>query len=138
MPVVEHEDIRVEPVRLVIWDLDDTFWSGSLTEGSIQYRDDCHNIVVELARRGIMSSICSKNDMATVRPVLEQRGIWPYFIFPSVNWEPKGKRIAALIETAQLRAETVMFIDDHPMNLAEATFYVPRLQIENDLFIPTC
>jgi hypothetical protein len=50
----------VEPVRLVVWDLDETFWRGTLTEGGISYRQDCHDIVVELARRGILSAICSK------------------------------------------------------------------------------
>jgi hypothetical protein len=26
-----------EPVRLVIWDLDETFWKGTLTEGGITF-----------------------------------------------------------------------------------------------------
>jgi hypothetical protein len=45
-----------EAVRLVIWDLDETFWSGTLTEGGIVYNEATHNIVLELARRGIMVS----------------------------------------------------------------------------------
>ena len=79
-----------EPVRLVIWDLDETFWTGTLTEGGITYRRDFHDIVIALARRGIVSSICSKNDLGPVRDVLVREGIWEYFVFPSVNWEPKG------------------------------------------------
>jgi FkbH-like protein len=126
---------KLEPVRLVIWDLDGTFWRGNFTEGGIAYRQDCHEIIVELARRGIMSSICSNNDPAAIRPVLEAHDIWRYFIFPSIGWAPKGQRIAALIETVQLRPASVMFIDDHPMNLAEAIFYVPALQTESDDFI---
>jgi predicted enzyme involved in methoxymalonyl-ACP biosynthesis len=71
-----------DAVRLVIWDLDETFWEGTLTEGGIRkYVDENHNIVIELARRGILSSICSKNDMATVMPILAQKGIDEYFIF---------------------------------------------------------
>jgi hypothetical protein len=46
-----------DPICLVIWDLDEAFWHGTLTEGGIaHYSIDNHNIVVELARRGIVSS----------------------------------------------------------------------------------
>ncbi len=104
-----------EHVRLVIWDLDDTFWSGTLTEGGItQYIRAHHNIVVELARRGIISSICSRNEYAETMACLRERGIAEYFVFPSISWEPKGARIARLIEAVQLRPASVMFIDNDP------------------------
>ncbi len=102
----------------------------------MQYVVRCHNIVVELARRGIMSSICSKNDPARIKPLLEGYEIWDHFIFPSINWEAKGPRIAALIEAAQLRPGTVLFIDDEPANLAEALYYVPGLQTAAETIIP--
>jgi FkbH-like protein len=125
-----------EPVRLVVWDLDETFWHGTLTEGGHRYRRDVHDIVVTLAQRGIVSSVCSKNDMATVRAVLEAEGIWDYFVFPSINWDPKGPRLAAMVEDVQLRPPTIMFIDDNPMNLGEAQHYVPGIQVASDAIIP--
>ena len=118
-----------EPVRLVVWDLDETFWRGTLSEGGIEYRQDLHDAVIALARRGIVSSICSKNDEAAVRAELERRGLWEYFVFPSINWDPKGPRLAALVEAVQLRAPTVLFIDDNPHNLAEARHYVAGIQV---------
>jgi len=125
-----------EQVRLVIWDLDETFWKGTIGEGGINaYVQAHHDIVIELAQRGILSSICSKNDAAQVLPYLEERNIADYFIFPSINWEPKGSRLAALVETVQLRPGTVMFIDDNPGNRAEAAAMVPGLQVEDETFI---
>jgi FkbH-like protein len=125
-----------EPVRLVIWDLDETFWKGTLTEGGIEeYLVANHDLVIELARRGIMSSICSKNDAATVSAILREKGIEEFFIFPSISWEPKGLRLASLIDTIQLRPATVMFIDDNPNNRAEARAIVPGLQVEDETFI---
>jgi FkbH-like protein len=126
----------VEPVRLLIWDLDGVFWQGVLSEGSMQYVRRHHDIVVELARRGILSSICSKNDLAAVRAVLQEQNLWWYFVFPSIDWAPKGQRIAALIEEVQLRPASVLFIDDEPANLAEAVHYVPELQTASPLLIP--
>jgi FkbH-like protein len=124
-----------EPVRLVIWDLDETFWHGTLTEGGIAYNQSAHDVVIELARRGIMNSICSKNDLANVKSILCEHGIWDYFVFPSINWQPKGPRIKSLIETVQLRPESVMLIDDNPMNLNEAAFFSPGLQISDETII---
>jgi FkbH-like protein len=122
-----------EPVRLVIWDLDETFWKGTLTEGGIrEHIKKNSEIVIELANRGIMSSICSKNDFNSVRDVITTLGIWDYFIFPSVNWESKGHRLAAIVEAVQLRPSTVLFIDDNPMNLAEAERFVPGIQVASE------
>lgn len=127
-----------EPVRLVIWDLDETFWLGTLTEGGIkEYVQNNHDIVIELANRGIMSSVCSKNDWGTVQPILQEKGILDYIVFPSVSWEPKGIRIAGIIEAMGLRPATVLFIDDNPNNLAEAKSIIPNLQVSDESIIPS-
>jgi FkbH-like protein len=131
------DELMAEPVRLVVWDLDETFWRGTLVEGGIrEYVQAHHEIVVELARRGILSSICSKNDEQSVVKILEERKILDYFVFPDISWDPKGPRLAALIEAVQLRPASVMFIDDNPRNLAEAKAFIPDLQLENEEFIP--
>jgi FkbH-like protein len=126
-----------EAVRLVVWDLDETFWQGTLTEGGIAYQRHAHDIVIELARRGIISSICSKNDFDPVRSILQEQGLWDYFILPSISWEPKGPRMAQLVEAVQLRAPTILFIDDNPLNLQEALHFVPGLQIADETLIET-
>jgi FkbH-like protein len=126
-----------EPIRFIIWDLDETFWQGTLTEGGITYRQHVHDIVMQLAQRGIISGICSKNDAAPVRDILTQHGIWDHFVFPSIDWEPKGPRIARIVEQIQLRPSTILFIDDNPMNLHEAKHFVPDLQIADETIIPT-
>ena len=125
-----------EPVRLVVWDLDDTFWRGTLTEGGIsEYVQEHHDAVIELARRGIMSSICSKNNPDEVLPILKENKILEYFVFPSISWQPKGARLASLIESMRLRPASVMLIDDNPSNLAEACATVPGIQVEGADFI---
>jgi len=114
-------------VKLVVWDLDDTFWSGTLAEGEISPIPANQQIVITLAERGIMSSISSKNDFDAAAARLQQLGIWDYFIFPSIEFGPKGANIAAMIETAGLRAENVLFIDDNRLNLEEARQFAPGL-----------
>jgi FkbH-like protein len=126
----------VEPVRLIIWDLDNTFWSGTLSEGGIRaFNEENHKLVPSLASRGIMSSICSKNERDAVRVILEKKGLWNYFIFPSIDWTAKGARVAALVETVGLRPQTVMFIDDNPSNLAEVAAAVPGILVADANFV---
>jgi FkbH-like protein len=125
-----------EPVRLVIWDLDETFWKGVLTEGGIELIPRHCELIRTLARRGIISSICSKNDHDAVARILNDGAMWDYFVMPSVNWEAKGPRLQALIESLQLRPASVIFIDDNHLNREEARHFLPDLQISDPSVIP--
>ena len=125
----EMQSLAPENIRLVIWDMDETFWQGTLTEGGIVLNARNIAIVRTLAARGIVSSVCSKNDLDKVRAELEYADIWDYFVFPRVGWEPKGAMIRSIVEASQLRPETILFIDDNPSNLNEALHVNPGLQI---------
>lgn len=114
-------------IKLVIWDLDDTFWNGTLSEEKPIAVKENICIVKQLAERGIVSSICSKNDLDQARKVLIKMGIWDYFVFPSINWEPKGQRIAQIVQSMSLRPVNVLFIDDRLANLQEAKYFSPGL-----------
>jgi FkbH-like protein len=110
-------------VKMVIWDLDETFWKGTLAESEIEFVQSNADIVRTLAARGIISSIASKNDHDTAKEILEREGIWDYFVFPSISFDPKGRRVAEIIQNAALRPENVLFIDDTTMNLEEVRYF---------------
>jgi FkbH-like protein len=120
------------PIKLVIWDLDETLWEGTLSEGPVTLLPERAEIVRELNRRGIVSSICSKNDLAAARARLQQEDLWEEFVFPSIGWSPKGPRVARIVEDMQLRAPNVLFVDDNFGNLQEARHYTPELQIADE------
>jgi FkbH-like protein len=117
------------PIKLVIWDLDETLWDGTLSEGQVVLDPSRAELVRELNRRGIVNSICSKNDPDAARERLIGEDIWEQFVFPSINWSPKGQRIAQIIEDMQLRAENVLFLDDNVGNLEEARYYAASIQV---------
>ena len=118
---------RFEKIKLVIWDLDDTFWNGTITEGGAAIPEEHRALLSDLTDIGIVNSICSKNDYDVVAPVLEKEGLAQFFVFPSVNWNPKGQRIRQLIADMQLRPANVLFLDDNPSNLGEALHCCPEL-----------
>jgi FkbH-like protein len=126
-----------EGIRLVIWDLDETFWDGTLTEGPVTLNPAHFSIVRTLNERGIISAICSKNHFADARAVLEEAGIWYEFVFPEIAFAPKGPAVQRIIENSQLRPETILFIDDNSTNLNEALFYNPKLQVAGPEMIAT-
>lgn len=118
------DTIDVKKIKLIIWDLDDTFWHGTLSEGKINLIPQNVRFLDLLISKGIVSSICSKNDFELVKKVLNEARIWEKFVFPSIDWTNKGNRIKEMISDMGLRSQNVLFIDDNEMNLNEVKFYV--------------
>ena len=117
----------MEKIKLVIWDLDETFWKGTLSDGTILPIQNNIDIVRKLTDRGIVNSICSKNDFDAVKEKLEEMGLWEYFVFPSINWEPKGGRVKTIVSDMNLRPINVLFVDDSINNLEEVQFVIPEI-----------
>ena len=115
-------------IKLVIWDLDDTLWSGTLAEGdTIVFNTKIIDFIKKSEALGVVHSICSKNNFANVRTLLEKYDMWKYFIFPSIDFSPKGLRVQQIIQNCNLREVNVAFVDDNSINLAEAKYYLPGL-----------
>lgn len=114
-------------IKVIIWDLDETFWKGTLSEGGITPVQSHIDLVRKMVDRGIMCSICSKNDFETAKAALVDLGIWDMFVFPHIDWTPKGQAIKSILERMQLRDENALFLDDNHLNLEEARFFCPRL-----------
>jgi FkbH-like protein len=115
-------------VKLVVWDLDDTLWAGTLSEGAVRVDERRALVVRTLNRRGIVNAICSNNDERAARLRLVEAGLLDEFVFTRIGWTPKGPRVAQLIEDAQLRPENVLFIDDLATNRREVRHFVPDIQ----------
>lgn len=122
----------MEKIKLVIWDLDETFWKGTLSEGEVSIVEQNVEIVKELTRRGIINSISSKNDFEKAKSELVKAGVWDYFVFPSIDWAPKGQNVKSIIEDCQLRAPNVLFIDDNIGNRKEVEHYNPNINIADE------
>ena len=121
--------IDIKNIKLIVWDLDDTFWKGTISEGSIVPVQRNIRLVSDLTDCGIVNSVCSKNDFNVAKDALEKQNVWQYFVFSSINWENKAIRLKNVIDRMALRPVNVLFIDDNTFNLQEAIHYVPDLQV---------
>jgi len=124
--------------KLVIWDLDDTLWQGTLADGDDPVLDERRASFVRTFNQcGIVSAICSKNDLAAARAKLEAFGLWDDFVFPRIAFVPKGQVVRQMIADMQLRPQNVLFVDDNPHNLHEVASSAPGIRVV-DARSPEC
>jgi len=129
--------IDFSKIKLIIWDLDNTFWNGIISETEIEINIQNIQLIKDLTAVGIINSICSKNTHEVCEQKLKGLDIYNYFVFPSINWSAKGFRIKELINAMSLRPANVLFIDDDITNLNEAQFYAPELMIAEPTILPS-
>lgn len=109
--------------KLIVWDLDDTLWNGTLAEGdSLEPIESRIEAIRTLNEQGVVHSICSKNDPNSAKEYLQSIGMWDQFVFPDISFEPKGFRVKRIVENMQLRFPDVVFVDDNKGNLREVEF----------------
>ena len=128
--------ISINSIKLIIWDLDETFWSGTLSEGGVRIPDENIRLVRDLTDCGIINSICSKNEFEPTKKALQDAGVWELFVFPSINWDSKGPQLKDKLDKMALRPVNVLFLDDNLSNLGEAKHYLPDIQTGGPDLIP--
>jgi len=124
--------MKEEMVKCVIWDLDNTLWEGILLEnGGKKLRDGVVNILEQLDSRGILLSVCSKNDYDYAMSNLKKLGVVYFFVFPQIGWDNKSEVVSRIISELNISADTVVFIDDEPYELDEVNHFLPEVECIN-------
>lgn len=119
-----------KPVKLVIWELDDTVWAGTLSEDDdVRLYSHVKKILAEFNKRGIMNVICSKNYRAEAVQKLQDFHLWEFFVWASIDHTPKGPRVKKMLDDLQILEENVLAIDHDAFNLLEIQFYNKRINL---------
>ena len=134
----QPNDSVVKPaefVKCVVWDLDNTLWSGIYSEDEdlIQIRPEALEVIRILDSRGILNSIASKNNESEVIPKLRELGIIDYFLIPKINWEPKSKNIVEIAQSLDIGLDTFLFIDDSEFELAEVATTLKQVRVRSSI-----
>jgi FkbH-like protein len=130
------------PKKGLITDLDDTLWQGILgevnvegiawsLEHSAQKNGLYQQLLASLAEAGTLIAVASKNDPALVeqafreaRPMLPRERIFPL----EANWGPKSVSVSRILKAWNIGADSVVFIDDSPLDLAEVKTAHPEIE----------
>lgn len=115
-------------IKCLVWDLDNTIWTCSLSEtSSVSLRDGVLETIKELDHRGILQSISSKNEEIPAMEKLKELGIDEYFIYPQICWGPKSESIKKISEALNIGIGSMAFIDDQKFERDEVSFYHPNI-----------
>jgi FkbH-like protein len=125
------------PPKLIVLDCDMTLWSGACGEegpGGIEFDPpslSLQQFMKSQSERGMLLSLCSKNNEEDVIRVFESR---PEMILRledlvawRINWKAKSENLRSLAEELQLGLASFVFIDDNPIECAEVRANCPEV-----------
>lgn len=116
-------------VKCLVWDLDGTLWDGTLLEGDdIRPREGAAQVIAELDARGILQSVCSRNDHEDAWQRLRGLGLDHYFVYPQIGFGRKSDAVRRIADRLQFDLGTIAFIDDQPAERAEVLFHLPQVR----------
>jgi FkbH-like protein len=130
-------------MKVAVFDLDGTLWTGVLREdgpAGISVRRNYVRILGHLARRGILLSICSKNDPAEERllPDLLGKSLFERIVTRRLNWQPKSLNLRQIARELNVGLDAVAFFDDSPFERAEVEANAPGVRVFRDDEILSC
>ncbi len=129
--------------KLIVVDLDDTLWGGIVgDDGWENLNLGGHNAIGEsyvdfqrtlraLTNRGILLGIVSKNEESVALEAIEKH---PEMVLRTddfagwrINWNDKAKNIVELVEELNLGFQSVVFLDDNPVERARVRESLPEV-----------
>lgn len=125
--------IKNQTKKCLVLDLDNTLWGGVIGEdgmSGIQLGPDgigeCflkfQKRIKEISEKGIILCLCSKNNLADAKEVFDSHEFcylkWDDFIVHKVDWNRKDKNLAEMAEILNIGEDSLVFIDDNPVERA--------------------
>jgi FkbH-like protein len=129
------------PKKGLIVDLDDTLWSGIIGEAGVdgvswslgqntQVHALLQQMLAAMAENGVLLAIASKNEPALVEQIFSRTDLLVKreAFFPVLaGWGPKSAAVGGIIRAWNIGADSVVFLDDDPMELAEVQAVHPEI-----------
>lgn len=120
-------------VKCVVWDLDNTFWNGTLVEtedpNSIELNPNVEDTVKALDERGIIQSIASKNDFEPAWETVRRTGLSEYFIYPQIHWNAKSSSLEQIAKNLNIGIDSFAFIDDSAFERNQVYSVLPQVRV---------
>lgn len=141
--------------KLIILDLDDTIWGGIL--GDVGWENliigghnalgeayqDFQKIILSIANKGVQLAIVSKNEETIALTAIENHKEMVLrktdFVAWKINWKDKAQNILELTTELKIGLNSVVFIDDNPVERARVkeslpSVFVPEMPNDKLLF----
>lgn len=132
---------RMDPVKAIVVDLDDTLWRSVIAESAVEepqllFEGMPYGIAEALLyakSRGIALAIASKNDFETVKAFWDRRVRWfldfDHFVIKKIHWGRKSESIREIAFELNIGLDSVIFIDDNPRERVEVQSELPQVRV---------
>lgn len=119
-------------VKCIVFDLDNTIWNGTLdANDNVKLNEKIIEYIKKSFEKGIVLAIASKNNFEEAYKKIVELGIEKYFYKFYISWGDKYKSIKDLADKLNISLEHILFVDDSDIELSEALYYIPKLQVLN-------
>ncbi|HHI00761.1 MAG TPA: magnesium-dependent phosphatase-1 [Thermococcus litoralis] len=136
-------------MKLLVLDLDGTLWDHQNASRLIPPFERKGNEIIdaygnklrlfdgvleflEWAKDRFILSIASWNVKELVRPILEEFGIWEYFLFPKIEYHPNKAdmilRTLKQLKSAGYEVSEIIYVDDRTIHLGDIKKRIPNLR----------
>ena len=126
----------------LITDLDQTLWKGILGDDgvhgvswSLEAKSQAHalyqQMLASLAESGVLLAVASKNEPDVVQQALERSDLLLSRdrVFPvEASWGAKSDAVGRILQAWNVGPDSVVFVDDNPMELAEVAEKHPQVE----------
>ncbi|WP_040788566.1 HAD-IIIC family phosphatase [Nocardia paucivorans] len=116
-------------VKCLVWDLDDTVWPGVVLESDGGApKPEVLRTLRALDERGILHAVASRGERSAAVEHLRRHGIEDMFSAVEVGWGPKSDALRRIAESLNIGRDTLAFVDNDPVELAEVTAAYPEIR----------
>ncbi|MFE3051892.1 HAD-IIIC family phosphatase [Nocardia sp. NPDC059239] len=116
-------------VKCLVWDLDDTVWPGVVLESDGGTpKPEVLRTIRTLDERGILHAVASRGEPEAATAHLRMHGIEDMFSAVEIGWGPKSEAIRRIAESLNIGPDTIAFVDNDPVELAEVAAVLPEVR----------
>ena len=128
--------------KCLVLDCDNVLWGGILSEDGIEnlklggrgvgrVYQDFQRFVLSLYYRGVILTVCSKNDLSYVLTVFHEHSEMvlkeEQIACFQVNWEDKPRNIKKIAEKLNIGLDSMVFVDDSPVEIEAVKAMLPEV-----------
>jgi FkbH-like protein len=121
----------VNHIKCLVFDLDNTLWDGvigDVGEEGVKLNSNMVSLIMELDSRGIICSVCSKNNFEIAWEKIKQISLDEYLLFPKINWLPKSENIKSIAREMNIGMNAIALIDDSLFERTEVSQNSPEVR----------
>lgn len=129
--------------KCLVLDLDNTLWGGVIGEDGLDGIElsndkagrryyDFQRKILEIKQTGIILAIVSKNNKDDVMPVFDKKSMLLKendFVALKLSWNRKSDSIRELAEELNIGLDSMVFIDDNPIERNEIKTVLPEVEV---------